>query len=169
MVKIYFWFLNFWLFLRKVNKSGSGIFQASFVTSQLWIVRDFQPMRRLESKIVLAGELCQELCRLRLRRLWIWRELKFAQWNLFSRHVSDVNFDGFMHKTTSKTYLNLTFNVLAGFHGEKYFKSWLIVGIFWCEFNMHFSEMDFVDILIMAESSPIPILKKIHWEKCLIS
>ena len=37
MVKSYFLFLSFWLFLRKVNISGLGIFQASFVTSQLWI------------------------------------------------------------------------------------------------------------------------------------
>ena len=33
-------------------------FQASFVTSQLWIVRDFQPIGNLESKIALPGELC---------------------------------------------------------------------------------------------------------------
>ena len=32
--------------------------QASFVTSQLWIVKQYWPMRTLESEIALPGELC---------------------------------------------------------------------------------------------------------------
>ena len=47
-----------WLLLRIINKSGEGQFWASFVRSQLWIVRDLQPIRIIESKIARAGELC---------------------------------------------------------------------------------------------------------------
>ena len=51
-------FYKFWLLLMKLNMSGNRVFQASFVRSQLWIVKQYWPMRMLESEIALPGELC---------------------------------------------------------------------------------------------------------------